>query len=81
MKEIRKTKNKIKVLNENPYDLEIFFESLSIASENEKELLYIDLLIKQLRSNPDLDLTVASFEILEKLGIITMNYIIKEKEN
>lgn len=59
-----------RVLYENPYDIETFFETFSIASKNEKELIYIDRLITALRLNPYGDLTAINFTILTDLGLI-----------
>lgn len=61
-----------RVLCENPYDLEIFFESLSIASRNEKELIYIDRLITSIRLDPFGDLTSINYNILKDLGLIKL---------
>lgn len=68
--QIQRKKYKQKVYNENPYDLETFFESMSIASDNEKELLFVDRLISLLRSNPDQDLADLSFQTLRDLKLI-----------
>jgi hypothetical protein len=68
--QIQRKKNRQKVYNENPYDLETFFESMSIASDNEKELLFVDRLISLLRSNPDQDLADLSFQTLRDLKLI-----------
>jgi hypothetical protein len=61
-----------RILLENPYDLETFFESLNIASNHEKELLYIDRFIAALRSNPAGDITTINYTILKDLGIIKL---------
>jgi hypothetical protein len=61
-----------RILLENPYDLETFFESLNIASKNEKELLYMDRFIAALRSNPNGDITTINFSILKELEIIKL---------
>ena len=61
-----------KVLLENPYDLETFFESLNIASNHEKELLYMDRFIAALRSDPNGDITSINYNILKDLGIIKL---------
>jgi hypothetical protein len=59
-----------RVLCENPYDLENVFESLSIASKNDKELLYIDRLIAMLRLDPYADITTINYKILKDLDLI-----------
>jgi hypothetical protein len=61
-----------RILLENPYDLETFFESLNVASNHEKELLYIDRFIAALRSNPTGDITTINYAILKDLGIIKL---------
>jgi hypothetical protein len=61
-----------RILCENPYDIETFFESFSIASKNEKELIYIDRLITALRLNPFGDLTEINYKILMDLGLIKL---------
>lgn len=62
--------SKKRVLLENPYDIETVFESLEIATENEKELLYMDRLIATLRLDPEGDLTNINYRILLDLGLI-----------
>lgn len=63
-------KNHKKVFKENPYDVETVFESLSIASDNNMELLYMDRLINGLRSCEDCDITSLSYAILKDLKSI-----------
>jgi hypothetical protein len=65
-----KNKPKQRVFLESPYDIEIIFESLSIASSKEKELLYIDRLISTLRLDPLGDLTNINYNILKDLNLI-----------
>ena len=62
-----------RVFRENPYDIETFFESFSIASRHEKELLYVDRFISKLRKNPEEDITKLTFEILTELDIIKLD--------
>lgn len=61
-----------RILCENPYDIETFFESFSIASKHEKELIYIDRLITSLRLDPFGDLTAINYKILMDLGLIKL---------
>lgn len=61
-----------RILYENPYDIETFFESFSIASNSEKELIYIDRLITALRLDPYGDLTSINYKILMDLGLIKL---------
>lgn len=63
-------KNHKKVFKENPYDVETVFELLSIASDNNMELLYMDRLINGLRSCEDCDITSLSYAILKDLKSI-----------
>lgn len=72
-KSIKKKKvTPTRILYENPYDIETFFESFSIASKNEKELIYIDRLITSLRLDPYGDLTAINYKILMDLGLIKL---------
>lgn len=61
-----------KVFCENPYDLEVLFESLSIASSNEKELLFVDKFIAYLRLDPQAEIAEICFKILLDLNLIKM---------
>jgi hypothetical protein len=61
-----------RIFLESPYDLETLFESLSIASANEKELLYMDRLIALLRLDPQADLTTLNYKILQDLKILEL---------
>ena len=70
----QKNKQKQRVFLESPYDIEIIFESLSIASKNEKELLYIDRLISTLRLDPYGDLTNINYNILKDLKLIDIEH-------
>ena len=67
-----KKKKTVRLLYENPYDIETFFETLSIASSNEKELIYVDRLITALRLDPRGDLTEINYKILLDLGLIKL---------
>jgi hypothetical protein len=55
---------------ENPYDIETVFHSMKIASDNHKEMLFMDRLIGSIRANPNVDLTEISYNILKTMGII-----------
>lgn len=68
--EQKKNSTKSKVFCENPYDLETLFESLSISSDRNKELLFIDKFIAYLRLDPQVDITEISFKILKDLDLI-----------
>lgn len=69
----QKQKAQPRVFYENPYDIETMFESLSIASKNNKELIFIDRLISLLRLNPEADLTTISFRVLSDLEIVKLD--------
>ncbi len=71
-KSIKKRVKATRVFRENPYDLETIFESMSIASNNDKELIYVDRLITELRLNPDGDLTSINYRILNDLNLIKL---------
>jgi hypothetical protein len=71
-KSIKKRVKATRVFRENPYDLETIFETLSIASSNDKELIYVDRLITELRLNPDGDLTSINYRILNDLNLIKL---------
>lgn len=71
-KSIKKKVKATRIFRENPYDLETIFETLSIASRHDKELIYIDRLIAELRLNPEGDLTNINYRILLDLGLIKL---------
>lgn len=56
-----------KIFKENPYDIETVFESLSIASDNECEIIFMDMLINRLRADPSCDITNTSHMILQEI--------------
>lgn len=68
----QKQKTSPRIFYENPFDLETMFESLSIASKHDKELIFIDRLVSLLRLNPEADLTTLSFKILSDLNIVKL---------
>jgi hypothetical protein len=61
---------KKQILLENPYDLETFFESLSISSDSEKELLFVDRLIAGVRLDPEVEIAELSYKILTELKLM-----------
>lgn len=61
-----------KVFLENPYDLETLFESLSISTDHEKELLFMDRLIANLRQNPKAELSDLCYDILRQMNILKL---------
>lgn len=74
-KSIKRKVTPTRVLCENPYDLETIFESLSIASKNDKELIYVDKLIANIRLDPLGDITAINFKILKELGLIDIKIV------
>lgn len=58
------------VFLENPYDVEVVFESLSVASDADMELIFMDMLINRLRDTKDCDITDISFRILQDLKLL-----------
>jgi hypothetical protein len=67
---MEKKTEKRQIFLENPYDIETVFESLSIASYNDKEFIYMDRLISYLRMDPEEDLTNINFKILNELKLL-----------
>jgi hypothetical protein len=57
---------KQKIFTENPYDLEMFFEGLYIAAEDNKELQFIDKFICQLRNESNKQTSQIIFDVLCK---------------
>lgn len=68
----KKKNSSPRIFYENPYDLETLFESLTIASDKDKELIFIDRLISLLRLDPQADITNLSFKILRDLEIVKL---------
>lgn len=67
---LKKESLKARLFLENPYDIETFFESLSIASDNGKELQFIDKLVAHIRLGPEQELTDVCYKTLRDLKII-----------
>ena len=68
----KKEKLRNRVLVENPYDIETFLESLIIASDSGREILFLDKFISNLRENPKIETTELSYKILEDLKLLTI---------
>ena len=51
------------------YDIETFFEALSIASNFDKEILFVGSLFDSMRKNPDLDITTFSHEFIVEQAV------------
>lgn len=60
---------------ENPYDLETLIETLKIASDNNKELLFLDRLITTIRLDPEQDLTNLNYRLLHDLNLMKLEPI------
>jgi hypothetical protein len=65
----KKTQSR-QIFLENPYDIETVFEALSIASNKDKEFIYMDRLVSYLRMSPEEDLTSINFKILQDLNLL-----------
>lgn len=61
-----------KVFLENPYDLETILESMSIASDSDKTLLFLDKLIATIRLDPLVEISTLSYKILQELSIMKL---------
>lgn len=59
-----------KIFNENPYDIESFFEALSIASDHNKELIFVDRFISLIRTNPKSEVTTICYDVLHNINIL-----------
>lgn len=57
---------------ENPYDIETFFESMTVASQKDMELQYIDRLVAYIRMDPTAELSTLCFNSLRDLKLINM---------
>lgn len=64
--------SKERIFIENPYDIETVFESLEIAAERGKELLYMDRLITMLRLDPEADIINLNYRLLHDLQLLTL---------
>jgi hypothetical protein len=61
-----------RIFLENPYDLETVFESLSIASDHGKELLFMDKFISYIRLHPKEHTTNVCYDVLRSLDILKL---------
>jgi hypothetical protein len=68
----KKEKASSRIFLENPYDLEVVFESMSIASDHNKELLFMDKFVSSIRESPNEDITNICFKVLRNLDIIKL---------
>lgn len=66
-----KKKDRI-IFLENPYDIETLFESLGIAADADKELLFMDKLVATIRLDPEGDLTNIIYNILRDLELLNL---------
>ncbi len=62
------------VFNENPYDIETFFEGLGIMADNGKELFFVDRVISKIRKDPCLDLATAVFEVVRDFEVLKLDF-------
>lgn len=72
MEHQKKEKLRNRILIENPYDIETFLESLVIASDSGKEILFLDKFISKLRENPKIETTDLSYKVLQDLKLLTI---------
>ena len=72
MKQQKKEKPRSRILLENPYDLETILESITIASRDSKEILFMDRLIARIRLDPTVDTTELSYNILRELELLKL---------
>lgn len=63
------------VFIENPYDLEIVFESLRIASSQNKELLFMDRFLATLRLDSEGDMVNIAYKILNDMQLLKLEHI------
>lgn len=59
-----------RIFYENPYDIEVFFEALAIASNHNKELQFIDRFVTHMRLDPNQEITNIVFNVLKDFEII-----------
>ena len=71
-KKIKTSRSEQRILLENPYDLETIFESLSISSDKEKELLFVDRLIAGIRLDPEVEIAELTYNILRELDLLKL---------
>jgi hypothetical protein len=70
--QIKQEKASSRIFLENPYDLETVFESMSIASDRNKELLFMDKFISSIRANPEDEITSICYKVLSSLDILEL---------
>jgi len=75
MKQQKKEKPHSRILLENPYDLETVLESITIASRNSKEILFMDKFIACIRLDPTIETTELSYNILRELELLKLEKI------
>jgi hypothetical protein len=69
---MKSKKAKLWMFYENPYDIETVLDSLTLATRNGKELVYMDRLLSMIRLDPEIDTTELSFAILRDLEIVEL---------
>jgi hypothetical protein len=72
MEQERKEKYQKRILFENPYDIETILQSLSIASQNGREIIFMDRLISHIRLDPTIETTELSYNILRELELLKL---------
>ena len=61
-----------RIFLENPCDIETVFSALKIAEKEEKQYIFMDMLIAHLRMDSLNDLTNICYLILKQLNLINM---------
>jgi hypothetical protein len=57
---------------ENPYDVETLLECIKIATEHNRELVYMDRLVGMLRLDPEADLINLNYRIMHDLSLLKL---------
>lgn len=65
-------KTKVMIFYENPYDLETLTECLHLARKHNKEIIFLDRLLANIRLDPCGDLTNINYRILHDLNIMKL---------
>lgn len=65
-------KSQIPAFKEDPYDLETLLESIHMSSLENKELLFLDKFITNIKENPDDNTVEVSYRVLRELDILRL---------
>jgi hypothetical protein len=75
------SKKSQRIFIEDALDVELFFESLSVASSKDKELLFVDRMISYLRLDPYAEVATLCSKILVDLECIDIPSLVPNKHN